>query len=168
MNSGAELLYVASSDFAKAGVGVTASLSGSSAAIEQIKAASASISLAMEGAVSVLADYRNNREAFANIVSDLKSTIQNAKKEAFMTSDLIEKLQAAASQLQGAQVQSEQYLKGVTEVLTKAHEAFAASVERTLQKGNSQFHTELANAVNLLSSGIQDLGDTLETVSAKR
>ena len=116
----------------------------------------------------MLADYRNNREAFANIVSDLKSTIQNAKKEAFMTSDLIEKLQAAASQLQGAQVQSEQYLKGVTEVLAKAHEAFASSVERTLQKGNSQFHTELANAVNLLSSGIQDLGDTLETVSAKR
>jgi hypothetical protein len=168
MNSGAELLYVASSDFANAGAGVTASLKGSSTAIEQIKAASASISHAMEGAVAVLADYRNNREAFANIVSDLKSTIQNAKKEAFMTSDLIEKLQAAASQLQGAQVQSEQYLKGVTEVLTKAHEAFASNVERTLQRGNSQFHTELSNAVNLLSAGIQDLGDTLETVSAKR
>ena len=168
MNSGAELLYVASSDFAKAGQGVTASLSGSSAAIEKIRAAAGSLENAMQGTISILGDYKTSRDAFAMMVADLKTTILNAKKEAFMTSDLVEKLQAAAAQLGIAQRQSEEYLKGVSDVLTKTHEAFASNVEKTLNRGNAQFHTELSNAVNLLSAGIQDLGDTLESASAKR
>jgi hypothetical protein len=81
---------------------------------------------------------------------------------------LVEKLQAAASQLGNAQKQSEDYLKGINDVLTKAHEAFATNVEKTLNRGNSQFHVELSTAVSLLSAGVQDLGDMLENVSAKR
>jgi hypothetical protein len=168
MNSGAELLYVASNDFAKAGDGVTASLNGSSGAIDKIQAASKSLGDAMNGTIAILGDYKSNRDAFAMIVADLKATIQNAKKEAFMTSDLVEKLQAAASQLNNAQKQAEDYLTGISQVLTKAHEAFAENVEKTLSRGNTQFHTELSTAVNLLSAGIQDLGDMLETASAKR
>jgi hypothetical protein len=168
MNSGAELLYVAASDFAKAGVGVTASLNGSREAIDKIQAATRSLGDSMNSTIAILSDYKSNRDAFAMIVADLRITIQSAKKEAFMTSDLVEKLQAAASQLNNAQVQAEEYLKGISGVLTKAHEAFAESVEKTLNRGNAQFHTELSNAVNLLSAGIQDLGDMLGTVSAKR
>ena len=168
MNAGAELLFVASSDFAKAGQGVSESLKGSSGAIDKIQAAASSLSNAMKDTMEILGDYRKNRDAFALMVADLKTTIQNAKKEAFMTSDVVEKLQAAASQLGNAQKQSEEYLKGISDVLTKAHEAFAANVEKTLHRGNSQFHVELSTAVNVLSAGIQDLGDMLENVSAKR
>jgi predicted solute-binding protein len=122
----------------------------------------------MNGTIAVLADYKGSRDIFAMMVADLKATIQNAKKEAFMTSDLVEKLEAAASQLNTAERQSADYLKGISLVLTKAHEVFAENVEKTLSRGNAQFHTELSNAVNLLSAGIQDLGDMLETASAKR
>jgi uncharacterized membrane-anchored protein YjiN (DUF445 family) len=122
----------------------------------------------MNGTVEVVAEYKRNREAFAMIVTDLKTTIQNAKKEAFMTSDLVEKLQGAASQLGLAQRQSEDYLRGINEVLTKAHEAFAVNIEKTLNRGNSQFHVELSTAVGLLSAGVQDLGDMFERVAANR
>ena len=118
--------------------------------------------------MEILGDYRKNRDTFAIMVADLKTTIQNAKKEAFMTSDIVEKLQAAATQLGNAQKQSEEYLKGISDVLAKAHEAFAENVEKTLHRGNSQFHVELSSAVSVLSAGIQDLGDMLENVSAKR
>jgi hypothetical protein len=168
MNSGAELLYVASREFAKAGEGVIASINGSSGAIDRIQAATHSLSSAMNGTVEVVAEYKRNREAFAMIVTDLKTTIQNAKKEAFMTSDLVEKLQGAASQLGLAQRQSEDYLRGINEVLTKAHEAFAVNIEKTLNRGNSQFHVELSTAVGLLSAGVQDLGDMFERVAANR
>jgi methyl-accepting chemotaxis protein len=168
MNAGAELLFIASSDFAKAGEGVTDSLKGSSGAIEKIQAATSSLGNAMKDSMEILDDYRKNRDAFAMMVADLKTTVQNAKKEAFMTSDIVEKLQAAASQLSNAEKQSEEYLKGISDVLTKAHETFAANVEKTLHRGNTQFHVELSNAVNLLSAGVQDLGDMLENVSAKR
>ena len=85
-----------------------------------------------------------------------------------MTSDLVERLQGAASQLARAQKQSEDYLKGINDVLAKAHEAFAANIEKTLNRGNSLIHVELSTAVSLLSAGVQDLGDMFERVSASR
>jgi hypothetical protein len=164
MKSGAELIYAASSDFAKAGERVTASMNGSGRAQEKIEAAAHLLSGAMNSATEILDDYKKNREVFAMMVEDLKVTIQNAKKEAFMTSDLIERLGAAAAQLGNAEKQSEAYLLGVNEVLRKAHEAFAENVEKTLQRGNAQFHKELAEAVGLLSTGIRDLEAVLERV----
>ena len=164
MKSGAELLYAASSDFAKAGERVTASMNGSGRAQEKIEAATHLLGGAMNSATEVLDDYKKSRDVFAMMVEDLKGTIQNAKKEAFMTSDLIERLGAAAAQLGNAEKQSETYLLGVNEVLRKAHEAFAENVEKTLQRGNAQFHKELAEAVGLLSTGIRDLEAVLERV----
>lgn len=164
MKSGAELLYAASSDFAKAGERVTASMNGSARAQEKIEAATHLLGAAMNSATEVIGDYKKSRDVFAMMVEDLKGTIQNAKKEAFMTSDLIERLGAAASQLGNAEKQSETYLLGVNEVLRKAHEAFAENVEKTLQRGNAQFHRELAEAVGLLSTGIRDLEAVLERV----
>jgi uncharacterized membrane-anchored protein YjiN (DUF445 family) len=168
MNAGADLIYSASREFAKAGEGVTTSIKGSSEAIDKIQAAANSLGSAMNGTADVFKEYKQNREAFALIVSDLKTTIQNARREASMTSDLVERLQGAASQLGRAQKQSEDYLKGINDVLAKAHEAFAANIEKTLNRGNSQFHVELSTAVSLLSAGVQDLGDMFERVSASR
>jgi methyl-accepting chemotaxis protein len=168
MKSGADLIYAASRDFAQANEGVVASMNGSSGTIEQIHAAAHSLSSAMNGTIEVLNEYKSHREAFAMMVTDLKSTIQNARKEAFMTSDMVEKIQGAATQLGHAHKQSEDYLKGINEVLAKAHEAFAANIEKTLNRGNAQFHVELSTAVSLLSAGVQDLGDMFERVSAIR
>jgi hypothetical protein len=168
MNAGADLIYTASRGFAKAGEGVTASIKASSEAVDKIQAAANSLGNAMNGTAEVFNEYKQNRDAFAMIVSDLKATVQNAKREASMTSDLVERLQGAASQLGRAQKQSEDYLKGINEVLAKAHEAFAANIEKTLNRGNSQFHVELSTAVSLLSAGVQDLGDMFERVSASR
>jgi MotA/TolQ/ExbB proton channel family len=167
MNKGAELLYVASSDFAKAGEIVTASMNGAGGAIERIQAATYSLSSAMNGTIGILDEYKQSRDAFATMVADLRATIQNARKEAFMTSDLVEKLEAAAAQLASAEKQSELYLAGVNDVLTRTHEAFAANLERTLNHGNARFHVELAKAVDLLSDGIRGLENAIEMVPAR-
>jgi hypothetical protein len=167
MSSGAELLYVASGDFAKAGQGVSASLNQASGAMDKIQAATQSLSSAMSGTIEVFEEYKKSRDAFAMMVADLKTTIQNAKKEAFLTSDLVQKLQGAAAQLANAERQSEAYLGSVNEVLAKAHASFAENVERTLNQGNSRFHIELAKAVDLLASGIRDLENAIEMVPAR-
>jgi hypothetical protein len=164
MKSGAEVLRGACSDFVKAGERVTASMNGSDRALERIEAATHLLGGAMSGATEVLNDYKASRDVFATMIEDLKGTMQNAKKEAFMTSDLIERLGAAASQLGNAEKQAEIYLQGISEVLRQAHEAFADNVGKTLQRGNAQFHKELSEAVGLLSSGIRDLEAVLERV----
>ena len=102
------------------------------------------------------------------MVSELKATIDNAKRDASMTSELIGRIEAATSQLARAQKQSEDYLKGVSDVLIKAHESFAQNVERTLREGNRQFQGELSSAVQLLSGAIKNLGDVVDDIPARK
>jgi ABC-type transporter Mla subunit MlaD len=167
MNAGAELLYGASSDFAKAGESVAATIQGASGAMDRIQIATQSLSSAMNGTIEVLDDYKKSRDAFAMMVADLKATIQNARKEAAITSELVEKLEAAALQLGKAEKLSQDYLAGVNDVLATTHEAFAASLERTLNHGNARFHVELSKAVDLLATGIRDLENVIELVPAR-
>jgi ABC-type transporter Mla subunit MlaD len=168
MNLGAETLYVAASDFAKAGQGVSDTMRASTAAVEAIKGASGQLTLATDGARGLFADYGKTRDSFALMVSELKQTIDNAKREASMTSEIIGRIEAAAAQLGTAQKESEEYLRGVSEVLVKAHESFAENVERTLREGNRQFQGELSSAVQLLSGAIKNLGDVVDDISPRK
>jgi hypothetical protein len=168
MNSGAETLYLAASDFAKAGQGVSDTMRASTAAIDSIKGASGQLTLATDGARSLFADYGKTRDTFSLMVSELKQTIDNAKREASMTSEIIGRIESAAAQLGTAQKESEEYLRGVSEVLVKAHDAFAENVERTLREGNRQFQGELSSAVQLLSGAIKNLGDVIDDFSPRK
>ena len=69
MNSGAETLYVAASDFAKAGQGVSDTMRASTAAVEAIKGASGQLTFATDGARSLFADYGKTRDTFSLMVS---------------------------------------------------------------------------------------------------
>lgn len=168
MNSGAETLYVAASDFAKAGQGVADTMRASTVAVEAIKAASGQLTMATDAARGVLEDYGRTRDTFALMVSELKLTIDTAKREASMTTEFVSRIEAATTQLSAAQKQSEDYLKNVSDVLTKAHESFAQNVERSLREGNRQFQGELASAVQLLSGAIKNLGDLVDDLPTKR
>jgi DNA anti-recombination protein RmuC len=168
MNAGAETLFVASSDFAKAGQGVSDTMRASSEAVGLIRDASGTLSAASGATKDVLADYSRTRDSFVAMVAELKSIMDNAKRETAMTSEIISKMEAAAAQLGTAQRQSEDYLKGVNEVLVKVHESFSENVERTLREGNRQFQKELRDAVNLVSGAVKDLGDTLDDLPTKR
>jgi DNA anti-recombination protein RmuC len=57
---------------------------------------------------------------------------------------------------------------GVSEVLVKAHDSFAENVERTLREGNRQFQGELSSAVQLLSGAIKNLGDVIDDFSPRK
>ena len=97
MNSGAETLYVAASDFAKAGQGVADTMTASTAAVEAIKGASGQLTLATDGARSLFADYGKTRDAFALMVTELKQTVENAKREASSASASSESCSARCS-----------------------------------------------------------------------
>lgn len=167
MNSGAEMLYIASSDFAKAGQGVTEVIKLTAPTTEKINAAAQALLSASNVTQQVTSEYGKSRDSFSLIVSELRTTIEAAKREASVTIDLVAAIRSASEQLQIAEKQAESYLAGVTEVLAKAHESFAENVERTLRTGNAQFHKELSEAMSLLSGGIQDLGDLLESVPSR-
>lgn len=167
LNQGAETLYVAASDFARAGDGVSETMRSAVAVVAEIKATSATLSSAAISVKEVLADYSRTRDSFNTLVAELNSIIDLTKRDASMTSDIIRRIEAAAEQLAAAQKQSEDYLLGINNVLVKAHEAFAENVERTLRESNKQFQRELGDAVNLVSAAVKELGDTLDELPSK-
>jgi hypothetical protein len=83
LNSGAETLYVAANDFAKAGNGVTETMKLSATATESLKASSNQLVAATDGARGIIADYARARDVFATMVAELKLTVENAKRDDF-------------------------------------------------------------------------------------
>ena len=168
MNTGAEALVIAADDFAKAGQGVAGTMNAAADATEKIQSSSQSLSSATSSAQQIFADYRRTSDALAAMLSDLKITMDGAKKEASLTTQLVSQLKAAADQLGQAQQQADSYLQGVNKVLTETHKSFANEISNTLRQGNSQFQQELSQAVGLLRSGIQELGDTLDDLPGRK
>jgi hypothetical protein len=167
MNTGAEKLNVASIHLTQGIDGMSTVVEKVSGTTDKLNLAANALNGATQSSMQVINDYRIARDTFANIVSDLKLTVENAKREASMTSDLVSSMGVAADKLGVARQEAENYLEGVTEVLGKTHEAFAENVVKTLQRGNAQFHKELAEAVSLLRGAILDLGDTLDSAKPK-
>jgi hypothetical protein len=114
----------------------------------------------------LIRDYQLQRNAIATLVTELRTTVEAAKKEAALTGDVLNRIQSAAERLSVAQKQADQYLDSVSHVLGEAHNSFAIEVKRTLDKANSEFHTKLTSAVGMLSASISDLAVTLEGAGA--
>jgi hypothetical protein len=168
MNSGAETLAIAADDFAQAGQGVTNTMNAASEATTKIQTSAQLLSSAHATIGQMLTDYRHTSTTFATLLSDLKVTMETAKKEAGMTTQLVTQLKLAADQLGQAEKQAEVYLQGINKVLAETHQSFAAEISKTLRQGNSTFQTELSQAVSALRGGIQDLGDTLDQIPSRK
>jgi ABC-type transporter Mla subunit MlaD len=168
LNSGAETLMVAASDFAKAGGKVAETMRASATAVETLRAASNQIAASMETARGIFEGYARTSDTFGNMVTTLKTVIDNASREASVTSELIAQIKSATAALVEAQRETEDYLNGVSATLIEAHNSFAENVERSLREGNRQFQTELTQAVQLLSGAIKLFGDTVDTIPSLR
>ncbi|WP_043216689.1 anti-phage ZorAB system protein ZorA [Burkholderia gladioli] len=165
MNAGAEALGTASRNFAAAGERV-AGVMGQTADVSTKLAATAGNLTSGAGAIQeLLSDYRAHRDSIGQLVTELRATVDAARREAALTGDILNRIETSTSHLGAAQKQADEYLAGVSQVLAEAHGAFATEVKRTLEKANAEFHTKLTSAVGLLSSAVGELEVTLASMS---
>ena len=162
MNTGAEKLQGAAERLGDGLDSIRSATAGLDTTAHRFVQAGEGLGQALGATQQVLADQRQVRDALAAMVADLNATVDNAKREASLTRDLVEGLGVASQRLVDAQRTAENYLDGVSDVLAQAHTEFAANLTNTLRTGNAQFHQELSQAVNLLKGSIQELGDALE------
>ena len=162
MNSGAETLAVAADDFAKAGQGVAGAMKGTTDAAGKLQSSAQLLSSATASVPQMFADYHRTSDALAAMLADLKTTMDTAKKEAGLTTQLVSQLKSAADQLSKAQLQADAYLQGINKVLAETHQGFAKELSNTLRQGNSQFQQEVTKAVDSLHGAIKALGDSLD------
>jgi hypothetical protein len=168
MNSGATQLSVASQSFATAGERVSGVMEQAALVSSRLGDASASMVASADAMRSGLDDYRAHREAVGQMVIELRSTVELARKEATLTADVLGRIQHSSERLGEAQQHADHYLNSVSKVLGDAHQAFAIAVKKTLALANTEFHTKLSTAVGLLSSTVVELEATLGNASPPR
>ncbi len=162
MNSGAETLYLAADEFTKAGQGVAGVLQQATGITNKLTEAAGSVSASSTMLQGVVADYATTRETLAAMLADLRSTVENAKREANLTSDILVRIESASQKLGQAQKDAEGYLAGISEVIAGAHSEFAAGLKNVLGDGYREFYDRLSNATGLLRQAIEELASTVE------
>jgi ABC-type transporter Mla subunit MlaD len=167
MNSGAEMLALASEDFARAGQGVSGVLAQAQGLTGQLTKSAASLTDASGSMESLLADYRSTRDAVAQMLTTVQATVEAAKRDASLTADVLQRLDASANRLAVAQKAADEYLDSVTQVLARAHQSFAESVSRTLNSGNQEFHAAMSSATKMLRETIFELDSVLSGVGPR-
>ena len=167
MNSSAETLAIAADDFAKAGSGVAGVLGKTEGLTQQLTQAAGSVGVAAKSLDGVLADYRTTRDSLKQMLDAVQGSVEAAKREASLTTDVLQRLEAASARLSTAQKSADEYLGKVTGVLEEAHSAFADNVARTLSTSNKAFYESLTQATKLLREAIVELEATLGSVSPR-
>ena len=164
MGTGAERLLGASNRLGENLDTMKTASDGLGSLADKLNGSAATLSSALTATQQTLGDQKAVRDALATMVTELRETVENAKREAGLTAELVNSLQVASQRLSEAQRAADTYLESVTEVLGEAHGSFAKQMEITLREGNRAFHQELAQATGLLKGAIQELGDVLDNL----
>jgi hypothetical protein len=161
MNYGAETLSTATGNFAQAGERVSGAMGQAATVAGKMVEVTGALTAGASALRQTLGDYQSQREAVAALVAELRALVESARREASLTTDVLARIQSASDKLAVAQVQANDYLDDVSEVLAKAHQAFAEETTRTLGRANTDFQSKLAASVNLLHATIQELETTI-------
>lgn len=169
MSAGANRLDTAATNFASAGDKVSGAMIHAAAVSSKLTELSGALSISSGALQEALRDYKAQRESVNVLLGDVRATVELAKKEASITGDVLQRIEASTTKLGQAQVAADEYLDGVSEVLANSSDAFRESVVSTLAKVNHDFHTKLSGAVGLLSTAVQELEVSLGSLApAKR
>lgn len=168
MNGGAELIANASQEFSEAGNKVSSVLNQSTTLVDRITSSSRSIENSTNALEESLRDYKLQRSSISEMLTEIRNTVELAKKEAGLTADVLSKLDKATSQLGQAELAAEAYLANVSKVLAESHESFTREMNNSVNTSNREFHNNLKTAVDLLATTIGDLEASLGSVIGKK
>jgi len=164
MNYGADTLNTASTSFARAGDRVSSAMGQAATVAGKLAELTGAMTTSASALQQAAGDYRAQRDAVSTLVTELRTVIESAKREASLTTNVLARIEAATVKLATAQVQADHYLDGVSKVLGEAHQSFADATMRTLDRANTEFHSKLTSGVALLAAGIQELEVSISSV----
>lgn len=166
LNNSADTLYLASNDFARAGENVSSTLEKSAVVAEQLVHAADTVSTASTGLAALFEDYRDARESMVAQVRSLQALAEQVRRDASMSGEVLEKIEAATSKLISAQKDADDYLSKISEVIAVAHQSFSEGMTRAVGEANREFHQALSDSVKLLREGIHELESTLDAATS--
>lgn len=131
---------------------------------QEMAQAATAMTAAAQTASQSLIEQGRLQESIARMVADLRGTVDTARRDAALTSELVGRLENGADALALVQTRASDYLLDVNQVLGQAHAAFADNIEKTLSRGNGQFQRSVVSAVEALEGAIEELSDSMAGV----
>ncbi len=161
MQTGADKMRLAAERFEHAGERVSEANHLTADVLNKTQSAGSSLSLATSELTSVVADYRNNREAVSKSIAMLELLAANTQSEQTTRSQFIADLKQHGECLQSYNREAQAFMENVSDVLGKGFEGFTEGVSRSLDKTLGKLDVEMAKASSLLAGSVEQIGESV-------
>jgi uncharacterized coiled-coil DUF342 family protein len=157
MNDGALVMREAAEKFTKAGDSVSEVFENSRTVTSQLEQTAATLQLASASVRTAFEKYDTTRESVQAYVLQLQSLVENAKKEAGLSSQMLSDLERILSALQTAEKQSTDYLNQVNTVLAGSFQQFGQEMVAQVEALKTSSDTLLTGSLSALEGAVQSM-----------
>lgn len=175
MQLGADRMRVAAERFESAGNSVSAAGESVAGVLGGMQTLGGNIKEASQQLSAVVADYRQNRDALGDTLTRLDGLRDQAQAENALRDRFIGDLRQHAEQMQTLNREAVDYLQNLGVVMARGFDDFGEGVDRSLRKTLGTLDIELDKAIKALAGGVEtlqesleDLGDILDRIPARR
>ncbi len=165
MQLGADKMRLAAERFDTAGQSVTKAGEASASVLGAMQGTSAELVSASRELNSVVADYRNNREAVNQTLTVLQGVVASTQGEAAGRSQYLQDLKQQGERLQALNREVSEYLAQISGVLGKGFGEFTEGVDRSLRQTLGALDAELHKAMTSLAGGVEGVKESLDDFS---
>jgi len=165
MQQGADKMSLAAERFDTAGQSVSKAGEATAGVLGAMQGTGAELVGATRELNSIVADYRNNREAVNQTLAVLQSVVASTQGEAAGRSQYLQDLKQQGERLQALNREVNEYLDQISSVLGKGFNEFSEGMERSLRKTLGDLDEELGSAVTRLAGGVDTMKESLDDFS---
>jgi ABC-type transporter Mla subunit MlaD len=165
MQLGADKMRLAAERFDSAGQSVSRASEATAGMMGALQGTGTELVGASRELSSVVADYRNNREALNQTLTLIQDVVGRAQQEAAGRSQYLHDLKQQGEGLQRLNREVHEYLEHVSQVLGDGFNEFNDGMERSLRQTLGSLDTELQKAVTSLAGGVDVVKESLEDFS---
>jgi hypothetical protein len=162
MNQGALTMGSAAQRFETAGSSVTRALDDTTAFIEQVKTTANALQAASLAVNNGFEKYDATRKTVDSQVLALTGLIESAKREAGVSHQLIEGVEASVKALRAAEEESRRNLSAVNDQLVSAFETFGNSLVGQVQRVVGETDKNISVLSNQLTGVVQELAQFMQ------
>lgn len=165
MQQGADKMRIAAERFDTAGQSVSKAGEATAGVLGAIQGTSAELVGASRELNSVVADYRNNRDAVNQTLAVIQGVVASTQGEAAGRSQYLQDLKQQGERLQALNREVNDYLEQISGVLGKGFGEFTEGVDRSLRQTLGKLDEELGSAITRLAGGIDTMKESLDDFS---
>lgn len=165
MQQGADKMRLAAERFDTAGQSVSKAGEATAGVLGAMQGTGAELVGATRELNSIVADYRNNREAVNQTLAVLQGVVASTQGEAAGRSQYLQDLKQQGERLQALNREVNEYLEQISGVLGKGFGEFTEGVDRSLRQTLGALDAELHKAMTSLAGGVEGVKESLDDFS---